>query len=151
MLSKHFSRRHLEIFFIFQENRIWHFMQKETICMKYQILFPRKKWKISSVCCLLNLSIAWLSVNWSWQTSQAFMELETFVSFHHSFQERQLLLPVCFHALQTLSEEDKLASPLLVSPVFYLSSLCSIFCILKCSLVKISGLGTKLLLQFTCL
>ena len=37
MLGKNFNGGHSEIFF--QENRFWHFMPKETICMKCQSPF----------------------------------------------------------------------------------------------------------------
>ena len=68
MLGKNFSRWHFEVFFLFfLENMIWYFMQivsKETICMKCQILFSRKKIrKLPSVCRLLKLPTAWLVLN----------------------------------------------------------------------------------------
>ena len=39
-LGKIFSRRHFDIFFLFfPENRIWHFMQRDSFCIKCKILF----------------------------------------------------------------------------------------------------------------
>ena len=43
MLGKNFSRQHFEIFFI--ENRLWHFMQTVSVCMKCQNTFSWKNKK----------------------------------------------------------------------------------------------------------
>ena len=61
MLGKNFSRRHFEIFYFFLENRIWHFMQIVSYAYNFhEVSDPYQFFKkISSVCRLLNLPIAW--------------------------------------------------------------------------------------------
>ena len=63
-LSANSADDKLMIFFSFSlENRIRYFMQKETICMKRQILFSGKNKKNISIYCLLKILPSMLNVN----------------------------------------------------------------------------------------